>query len=83
MNINMNSMMQMMIASSLMSGKGFDFGNFMGDLTFDKLLGLQMLSNVDFGGTLNLNGNDNKGLSKDDLLDIIKAVQEAKASNNN
>ena len=83
MNIDMNSMMHMMIASSLLSGKGFTMDNFMGDLTFDKLLGLQMLSNVNFGGTLNLNGNDNKSLSKDDLLDIIKAVQEAKSTNNN
>lgn len=46
MQIDLNSIMKLMIASSLMSGKGFTLDNFMGSMTLDKLIGLQLMSNI-------------------------------------
>lgn len=70
MNFDMNAIMKLMIASSLMSGKGFDFGNFMGGLTLDKILGLQMLANTDFGGVT----NEGNGLTREDFERLVEKL---------
>lgn len=88
MQLNMNSIFQLMLGSSLLSGEGFNIGNFMGDLTFDKLLGLSIISGINFDGALNIGGQQSlptpaqtapsassQGLTKQDLMDIIKAYK--------
>lgn len=73
MNLDMNNILTLMIASSLLSGKGFDMSNFMGGLTFDKILGLQMLSQVNLGNVFNSNGKD---VNTEKLLELVKTIKE-------
>lgn len=72
MNLDMNNIVQLMIATSLLSGKGFDMSNFMGGLTFDKLLGLQMLSNANLAGVF---GNKEQTVDTDKLVELVKAIK--------
>lgn len=75
MNINMNSIFQLMLASGLMSGKGFDMDGFMGGLTLDKLLGLQMLGSINFGDAF---GTNNQKVDADQLNKLLEALNSAK-----